>query len=234
VTADAVATAIVTGGEGDIGSALVDKLVADGLTVVSVDAAPPTSDDRHAVQADLADADECAAAIGAAIERLGSVDCLVNCTGYLSTGAFSTMPTAETDRVLEANLLAPMNATRAVLPAMLERRAGLIVNVASVWALGGGEARSVYAAAKHAVLGFSRSLAVELRGTGVTVVTLSPGPVRTKMLDRPGIRELYRDDELFEASEVAELVSWILHAPTGLLHGANIVCGRSQPPMFVN
>ena len=233
-TAGGASTAVVTGAAGGIGSAVVDVLLADGLRVASVDIAPTRAEGAYTITADLGDPQQCNSAIDQAAAHLGHVGCLVNCTGYLSSKTLvDTMPD-EVERVLNATLLAPMNAARSVLPAMLKTGDGIIVNIGSVWALGGGASRTVYAAAKHGVLGFSRSLAAELRGTGVTVVTLSPGPVRTEMLERPGVRELYRDEDLLEPAEVAQLVRWILQAPRGLLHGANIVCGRSQPALFVN
>ncbi len=197
LTLDTGTTALITGATEGIGRATafalgragfrvgvcartgpkVDALVAE-LRAEGVDAAGRAGD--VAVEAD-------AEVVVAAMEqRLGPVDVLVNNAGVLVGRRIEELSLADWDLTMATNVRALFLFTRRVLPGMRERRRGTIVNVASVAGKVGFVGGTAYAASKHAVLGFSRSLMLEVRRDGIRVVAVCPGSVATAMLqDQP-------------------------------------------------
>ncbi|HEY8453051.1 MAG: SDR family oxidoreductase [Micromonosporaceae bacterium] len=174
---------LVTGAAGGIGGAVVERLVSEGARVAGVDLQRPR-DDRlvAALAADVTDQEQVAAMVTAAREALGGVDALVALAGVQASG-----PTHELDpevfrRTLEVNVLGTFLVTRAVLPEMLERRSGRIVTVGSTAAVCAAPGLAAYAAAKGAVLQFTRSIAVEYAGYGIRANCLCPGGTATPML----------------------------------------------------
>src|SRR5262249_13629416 len=119
--------------------------------------------------------------IGPAEEKLGPIDVLVNNAGVQNSGLTAESDVAEAERLLRVNLFAPLFATRALLPRMLERGSGTIIDVASVAALVAAPGQAWYGASKAGLATFSEALRGELRGTGVHVLTVYPGPVDTAM-----------------------------------------------------
>jgi len=126
----------------------------------------------------------------AELQRLGiDVDILVNNAGFGLYGFFADSALSEQLEIIQVNLTAVTHLTRLVLPDMMARRRGRILNVASTAAFQPGPLMSIYYATKAYVLAFSEGLADELRGTGVTVTALCPGPTRTEFHDRAGLSE---------------------------------------------
>jgi len=184
-------TALVTGASSGLGAEFARQLAGRGANLILV----ARSADRlravaaeierthpvgvEVVQTDLADRD----AVQHLADRFGDrVHLLVNNAGYGSYGPFATLdPGREYDQVL-VNNAALVALTRAVLPAMLHRRIGGVINVASTIAFQPGAYQAVYAATKAFVLSFSEAVRVENRGTGVRVLALCPGPVDTGFL----------------------------------------------------
>jgi short-subunit dehydrogenase len=131
---------------------------------------------------DVTDPDSFAAFLAAAEKRFGRpVDVLVNNAGIMPTGNFLDEDPDVTRRLVDINLTAIFTGARLVLPAMLERDSGTIVNVASLYGKVGGAGAATYCGTKHAVVGFSESLRAELAGTGVDVVIVMPSLVRTDL-----------------------------------------------------
>jgi 3-oxoacyl-[acyl-carrier protein] reductase len=140
------------------------------------------------------------------VERaLGPVDVLVNNAGLLVAKRFEELSLDEWDATMATNVRSLFLFTRRVLPGMRERRRGTIVNVASVAGKVGFVGGVAYAASKHAVMGFSRSLMLEVRRDGVRVVTVCPGSVATAMLqDQPLLPA--NPDKLLSPDDVADII----------------------------
>lgn len=120
------------------------------------------------------------------VAELGAVDVLVNNAGIAPFKPFSELTTDDWDACMATNVRSLFLMTRAVLPAMRQRKSGTIVNIASLAGKNGFVGGSVYAASKHAALGFSRSLMLEVRKDNVRVVAICPGSVDTEMLRQEG------------------------------------------------
>jgi uncharacterized protein len=135
----------------------------------------------HVVAADLNDPEAAVALLGPAEAALGPIDVLINNAGQQVIGHSHLVPFADTRRVIELNLLTPLALTQAVLPAMIARRSGTIVDIASMAALAPTPRMLSYNAAKCGMAGASEALRGELMGSGVHVVTVYPGIIDTEM-----------------------------------------------------
>lgn len=139
---------------------------------------------KHGVKTlDVTREDEVRRAIEEVIREYGRIDILLNNAGYGKFEPATDMPSAEFERMMDVNYMGTVRCAKAVLPHMLERRSGQIVNVASMAGKIGTAKSTAYTATKHAVLGFSNALRQELRGTGITVSTVNPGPIDTPFFD---------------------------------------------------
>lgn len=174
-------TALVTGGARGIGAAIADGLQRAGAAVAVVDRDSAGAAPAHLVlQGDVTDRDQVAAAVAQATAALGPVDVLVNNAGVLHQG--SLVSTSEEDwlRTIDVNLSGTFRVIREVLPGMLDRRYGRIINLASITPLRGEATTTAYAASKGGVIGLTRALAREVAHRGVTVNAVAPGFVRTE------------------------------------------------------
>jgi len=186
------AVAVVTGGGQGIGAAVAHALAAEGAAVV-VAARHFDRIERVAIEirgrggrawalpCDVTDAASVADLAQAAIQQAGTVDILVNNAGVAHSAPLPKTSLDDWNRVLAVNATGTFLCTRAFLTFMLERKRGAIVNVASVAGLAGGRYIAAYAAAKHAVIGLTQSVAAEVEGTGVTCNAVCPGFVDTEM-----------------------------------------------------
>ncbi len=184
--------AIVTGGGRGIGAACARALAERGAAVVvsarsrgEIDAvASALVADGHrafAVPCDVGDAESVQGLSRVAAERLGTVDVLVNNAGVASSAPLKALELVEWERIFRINSTGTFLCTQAFVPGMVERRWGRVVNVASVASRVGTPYISAYTASKHAVLGFTRSVASEVKSKGVTINCVCPGYVDTDM-----------------------------------------------------
>lgn len=183
---------LITGCSTGFGRALAERVLARGWRVVVTargkdrvaDLIALAPERALAVDLDVTDAAQVRAAVASATERFGRVDVLVNNAGYGYQSSVEEGDDAEIRAQFDANVFGLFALTRAVLPGMRAQRGGAIVNVTSVAGLVGFPASGYYAASKHAVEGFSDSLAAEVAPLGISVTCIEPGPFRTDWAGR--------------------------------------------------
>lgn len=220
---------LVTGGAAGIGAAIAERCRLDGYEVAVIDQKPVPG----GVRADLSDPAETAAALDAVLAQ-GPVTRLVNNVGAVRPAPVEDQSLSDVDDVLALNARVPLQCLRAVLPGMKEAGHGRVVNISSRAALGKPE-RSVYAASKAALIGFTRVWALELGRHGITVNAIGPGPVETDLFARsnppedPRTRELVRTipvGRVGTPEDVAGAVSYFLGEGSGFVTGQTLyVCG---------
>jgi 3-oxoacyl-[acyl-carrier protein] reductase len=184
-------TALVTGASGGIGGAIARAIHAQGGAVVlsgtrqpALDALAAELGDRVAVcVAGLREAGSAEALVASAEAALGPLAILVNNAGFTRDMLALRMADADWQGVLDVDLSAPFRLIRAALRGMLKRRAGRIINIASIVGVTGNAGQTNYSAAKAGLIGMSKSLAQEVGSRGVTVNVIAPGFVQTAMTD---------------------------------------------------
>jgi short-subunit dehydrogenase len=209
-----VTTALITGASSGIGAATARLFASTGVTVALVarradrleevagDCRIDAPDSRW-WSADLSDPDAAAALAVAVWDELGPIDVVVNNAGIPLRRPADRLALADVERVMAVNFFSPVAITLALLPRLLERASGTIVNVSSL----GGRLpilhEAAYCASKFALTGWSESLAADLRGTGVAVRLVLPGPVDTEVWDQPGNDPADYTGPLLAAEELA-------------------------------
>jgi short-subunit dehydrogenase len=229
--AEARPTALVTGASSGIGLEIAKLLAARGydlcLTARNADALARLADEFAAehriattvVVADLAAPDGVDRLLEAVRQRGVGVDLLVNNAGFGWSGAFASMPESELVAMLQVNVVALTRLARAVLPGMLERRRGRILNVASTAGFFAGPHMAVYYATKAYVISFSEAIAEEISGSGVTVTALCPGPTLTGFAERAQMSQ----SNLFKLATVMTAADVARAGVDGALRGKRLV-----------
>jgi 3-oxoacyl-[acyl-carrier protein] reductase len=183
--------------------ALVTGLKAEGIAAAGA-------------AADVSQPEPVARAFARVTETLGEIGVLVNNAGVLIARPFEELTLEDWDTTMATNLRSLFLVTRAVLPGMRRRREGTIVNVASLAGRNGFAGGAAYAASKHAVLGFARSLMLEVRKEGIRVVTICPGSVDTGMLhDQPMLKS--DPQRILQPEDVAQAVLAAVRLPSRAL-----------------
>ena len=181
-------TAVVTGGASGIGRAVAERLRKDGLQVAVIDLAP--CDDGFGYIADVTDRAQVDSAVAAIREQFGPILVLVNAAGVEGFQKFSTMTFLEWSKVIDVNLNGVFHTIQAVLPDMVDAGWGRIVNISSSSTHSGQPFMAHYVAAKSAVNGLTKSLALEYGPAGITVNAVPPGFIDTPMLRSAESRHL--------------------------------------------
>ena len=243
--------ALVTGGASGIGAAVCRQLVDDGASVLVTDinlegaelVAKELGDHAAAALHDVTDPDSWAGAIAAALDRFGALHCLVNNAGIVAP----LLPCAVLDpddylRVVMVNQYGPFLGMRAAVGAIVSSGGGAIVNVASTDGHQGMPLMVPYVAAKHALIGMTKTVAIELAGSGIRVNTVSPGAVDTPLMRGPALSGLDVGAiiaatvplaRMAEPIEIARSVSFLLSDDASYITGSDIVvdggmiCGQS-------
>ncbi len=243
--------AVVTGGGRGIGAAVARSLAEARASVVVcartereieviADELSSAGKRAWAVPCDVTDPKSVRAMAEAALKRLESVDILVNSAGMAFSAPVHKMTLQDWNRLLAVNATGPFLCTQALLPGMVERKWGRVINIASVAAKSGAKYISGYAASKHAVLGFTRSVAEEVAASGITVNAVCPGYVDTEMtresLERivastglsyeealAAILDTTPQKRLITPEEVAAAVVWLCGDSAGGVNGQPIV-----------
>ncbi|KUH80191.1 MULTISPECIES: SDR family NAD(P)-dependent oxidoreductase [unclassified Mycobacterium] len=224
--------AVVTGGGSGIGQAVAHRLRADGMHVAVIDINP--SDEEFAFTADVTDRAQVDEALDAVRAQLGPVTVLVNAAGMEKFKRFTDLTFADWQRVIDVNLNGVFHCIQAVLPDMVEAGWGRIVNISSSSTHSGQPYMSSYVAAKSAVNGLTKSLALEYGPSGITVNAVPPGFIDTPMLrkseergylvvqqniDTTPVRRIGRPEDI--AAACAFLVSEEAGYITGQILGVN-------------
>ena len=180
-------TALVTGGSRGIGEAVCRRLADEGYSVLinylnSKEKAEQLAKEIQgtAVQFDVSDMDS----ISNAVLEFGKIDLLINNAGISEIDLFTHIPQEKANRIMNINLIGTMNCSRAVLPSMISRKSGCIINIASMWGQCGASCEVDYSASKAGIIGFTKALAKEVAPSGIRVNCVSPGFIMTEMNSR--------------------------------------------------
>jgi len=231
--------AIVTGASRGIGRSIAERLAADGRHVVLVSRSEaPLNDLKASIEAaggaasvtavDVGDS----AAFGAAVEQIaaehGRLDILVNNAGITRDNLLMRMSDEEFDEVIRVNLKSAFVACRAAARPMMKGRFGRIVNISSTSGVVGNSGQANYAAAKAGLIGFTKTLARELGGKGVTANIVAPGFIETDMTAglpdeiKEGVQKLQAVRRLGAAADIAAAVSYLTSDDAGFVTGQTL------------
>ena len=239
--------ALVTGGMGGLGEAICIKLAALGYKVVTtyspgntkaaewLDTMNKQGYGFRAYPCDVADWDSSANCVAKVTAEVGAIDVLVNNAGITRDMTFKKMDKAAWEAVMKTNLDSCFNMTKQVCDGMVDRNWGRIINISSVNGQKGAFGQVNYSAAKAGMHGFSKALALEVARKGVTVNTISPGYIGTKMvmaipkdvLDSKIIPQIPMG-RLGKPEEVAGLVAYLSSEEAAFVTGANIAINGGQ------
>jgi acetoacetyl-CoA reductase len=239
--------ALITGGMGGLGESISTKMHDAGYRVV-VTHSPGNKNvagwsaemkakgyDFHPVPVDVADYESCQACVARVVKEVGPIDILVNNAGITRDTTFKKMTKADWDAVIKTNLDSAFNMTKPICDGMVERGWGRIINVSSVNGSKGAFGQTNYSAAKAGMHGFTKALALEVARKGVTVNTISPGYIGTKMvtaipkevLDAKILPQIPLG-RLGKPEEVAGLIIYLCSEEAAFVTGANIAINGGQ------
>jgi acetoacetyl-CoA reductase len=239
--------AVITGGMGGLGESISTKMHAAGYRVAVTHSPGNTKvtewlaeqkasgREFSAYPVDVADFDSCKECVGRISKEVGSVDILVNNAGITRDTTFKKMTKGDWDVVIRTNLDSVFNMTKQVMDGMVDRGWGRVVNVSSVNGSKGAFGQTNYSAAKAGMHGFTKALALEVARKGVTVNTISPGYIGTKMvtaipkevLDSKILPQIPLN-RLGKPEEIAGLIIYLCSDEAAFVTGANIAINGGQ------
>lgn len=230
-------TAIVTGASKGIGQAIAVALAQEGFSVAvlyhhsetgaqeTVRRIQESGGTARAFFCDIANSDAAADAVRQISEAFGTASVLVNNAGIAQQKLFTDITNEDWDAMLGTNLSGAFYMTRAVLPKMIRRKNGRIINIASMWGETGGSCEVHYSAAKAGLIGMTKALAKELAPSGITVNAVSPGAVRTDMMTALGeetcriVEEEIPLGRLGTPRDIADAVCFLASEKAGYITG---------------
>ncbi len=245
--ADAKRIAVVTGGMGGLGEAICTKLEKMGINVVVTFSPSNKTAEQwlkdmaargfhfHGYAVDVADYDSCAAAVARIQKEIGPIDILINNAGITRDMTFKKMTKVDWSAVVATNLDSVFNMCKPIVDGMVERGWGRVINVSSVNGQKGAFGQTNYSAAKAGMHGFTKALALEVAKKGVTVNTISPGYIGTKMV--MAIPEEVLNSKIVpqipigrlgKPEEVAGLCAYLASDEAAFITGANIAINGGQ------
>lgn len=208
--------ALITGAGKGIGKAVAIALAKEGVNVILLARTQADLDEvatevsafgvkSLALTADVSDINSVNTAVEKALTEFKSIDILINNAGIASFGKFLELEPAAWERIIQVNLMGTYYVTRAVLPNMIERQTGDIINISSTAGLKGNALTSAYSASKFAVLGLTESLMQEVRKHNIRVTALTPSTVATDMSKELKLTD-GNPENVMQAEDVAELI----------------------------
>lgn len=230
-------TAIVTGGSRGIGKAVALALALEGANIAILyagneDAASQVCKDiaqigttAHAYQCNVADGDQVKTTVNSILKDFGGVDILVNNAGITRDGLLGMMPDKDFTDVLLVNLTGAFNLTKNLYGHFLKKRAGRIINISSVSGLMGNAGQCNYAASKAGLIGFTKSVAKELAGRGITCNAVAPGFIETEMTEEMALvkKEAFMNHiplkRFGTTQEIADVVVFLAGAKASYITG---------------
>lgn len=208
--------ALITGAGKGIGKAIAIALAKEGVNVILVSRTQLDVEQLAvkienfgvkslALTADVADINSVNTAVKKALAEFKTIDILINNAGIASFGKFLELEPAEWEKIIQVNLMGTYYTTRAVLPNMIERQTGDIINISSTAGLNGNALTSAYSASKFAVLGLTDSLMQELRKHNIRVTALTPSTVATDMAKDLNLTD-GNPEKIMQSEDIAELI----------------------------
>ncbi|MDD2821462.1 MAG: 3-ketoacyl-ACP reductase [Flavobacterium sp.] len=208
--------ALITGAGKGIGKAVAIALAKEGVNVILVARTQEEIDSvaakarslrvkALAITADVADINSVNAAVAKALAEFGTIDILINNAGIATFGKFLELEPTDWERIIQVNLMGTYYVTRAVLPNMIERQTGDIINISSTAGLNGNALTSAYSASKFALLGLTDSLMQEMRKHNIRVTALTPSTVATEMSKELKLTD-GNPEKVMQSEDIAELI----------------------------
>ena len=208
--------ALITGAGKGIGKAIALALAKEGVNVILLARTQEEIENvaakarslrvkALAITADVADINSVNAAVEQALAEFKTIDILINNAGIAAFGKFLELEPADWERIIQVNLMGTYYVTRAVLPNMIERQTGDIINISSTAGLSGNALTSAYSSSKFAVLGLTDSLMQEVRKHNIRVTALTPSTVATDMAKELKLTD-GNPEKVMQAEDMAELI----------------------------
>jgi len=221
---------IVTGGSGGIGSAIINELSNSGATIVSVYHQNPVNEkpaiNIFYMQTNLLEPEEWEKLLSYTLKNFGRIDILINSAGVLEPGEFSLLQKDKLNNMIDLNFTSILVGIQKTIAIMMKQGYGQIINIGSLGGIVPMPYSAVYSATKFALRGFSFSLAEELKGTGINISLITPGSVKTKMLNYEAKNEYSSISFLskpISVEKVANAVLKLIHKPK-----VELIIPRSQ------
>lgn len=221
-------TVLITGASRGIGRATALRLAQDGYNVaINYNKSKAMAENlkveiqglggiAETFGADIADEEQTKKMVTAVIDKFGGIDVLINNAGIaLPQGLFTDFSANEAKTVFDTNVFGTMNCSRAVIPHLVGKKSGKIINISSIWGISGGSCEVIYSASKGAIISFTKALARELAPSGICVNCVAPGMIDTDMnkhlskADKAAFAEEIPLGRIGTAEEIADTICFL-------------------------